>query len=212
MSVHSIRRPPSPGQLLLLGAVVLTMLMADHARASQPHVEGANHSQPAAADAWPTAARSTARTVGLRWSANVPATARLGAEPPGRCRRLDGRHAACPIAIAVLARDRKSRQPWRCSATVLVSRAGERFATERRNTHCTPFPPPSAVPDPAAAVGTAVALEANGDIACLPAGDGRVTCVMRYTTPTAGHCIAAASVPHRRPARSVAVGAPVCRA
>jgi hypothetical protein len=173
---------------------------------------GAALASQAPAGEWPATARSMARTVAVKWSADVPASARLGTEPPSSCRRMDARHAACPIAIAVLARDRKGRQPWRCSATVLVSRAGERFATERRNTHCTPFPPPSAVPDPAAAVGTAVALEANGDIACLPAGDGRVTCVMRYTTPTAGHCIAAASVPHRRPARSVAVGAPVCRA
>ena len=173
---------------------------------------GATLASQAPADTWPAAARSMARTVAVHWSADVPASARLGAEPSGSCRRLDARHAACPIAIAVLASDGKGRQPWRCSATVLVSRAGERLATERRNTHCTPFPPPSAVPDPAAAVGAAVALEAKGDIACLPAGDGRVTCVMRYTTPTAGHCIAAASVLHRRPARSVALGAPVCRA
>lgn len=172
---------------------------------------GATQASQAPAGAWPAAARSMARTVAVHWSANVPATARLGTEPPGSCRRLDARHAACPIAIAILASDAKGRRPWRCSATVLVSLTGDRLATERKNTRCTPFPPPSAVPDPAAAVGTAVALDANGDVACLPAGDGRVTCVMRYTAPTAGHCIAAASVPHRRPARSVALGAPVCR-
>jgi hypothetical protein len=210
MSVHSIRRPPTPGQLLVLGAIVLTMLMAGHARASQTQVDGAKHSQPAAADAWPTAARSTARSVALRWSANVPATARLGAEPPARCRRLDGRHAACPIAIAVLARDARGQRPWRCSATVLVSHTRGRLAGERTNTRCAPFPPPSAVPNPAAALGTAFALDANGDIACLPASDGRVTCVMRYAAPTAERCIGAASVPLRRPARSNALGAPVC--
>jgi hypothetical protein len=186
--------------LLIVGVIAAASAMPDATRASHAH-----------AGAWPAGARSMARAVALHWSAHVPVAARLGAEPAGRCRRLDGRHAACPIAIAVLASDAKGRRPWRCSATVLVSRAGDRLATERQNTRCTPFPPPSAMPDPAAAIGTAVALDANGDIACLPAGDGRVTCVMRYTAPTAGHCIAAASVPHRRPARSVALGAPVCR-
>jgi hypothetical protein len=186
--------------LLIVGAIAAASAMPDATRAS--HAE---------TGAWPAGARSMARTVAVHWAADVPATARLGTEPPGRCRPLNGRHAACPIAIVVLASDAKGRRPWRCSATVLVSRAGDRLATERQNTRCTPFPTPSAVPDPAAAIGTAVALDANGDIACLPAGDARVTCVMRYTAPTAGHCIAAASVPHRRPARSVALGAPVCR-
>jgi len=212
MSVHSIRRPPSPGQLLVLGAIVLATVMAGHASASQTQVEGASHSQPAAADAWPTAARSHARTVALRWSAKVPATARLGAEPPGRCRRLDGRHAACPIAIAILASDGARQRPWRCSATVRVARTGDQLAGQRTDTRCTPFPPPSAVPEPAAALGTAFALDANGDTACLPASDGRVTCVMRYAAPTAERCTGAASVPLRRPARSIALGAPVCRA
>jgi hypothetical protein len=211
MAVQSIRRPPSPWQLLVLGAIALAMVMAGRAGASQTHVEDANRSQPAAADAWPTAARSLARTVGLRWSANVPATARLGAEPLGRCRRLDGRHAACPIAIAVLASDATGQRPWRCSATVLVSRTVDRLAGERTNTRCAPFPPPSAVPEPAAALGTAFALDVNGDVACLPASSGRVTCVMRYAAPTAERCIGAASVPLGRPARSTALGAPVCR-
>jgi hypothetical protein len=120
-----------------------------------------------------------ATTVALRWSASVPATARLDAEPTGRCRRLDGRHAACPIAITVLANDATRQRPWRCSATVRVPRTGDQLAGQRTDTRCTPFPPPPAVPDPAAALGTAFALDANGDIACLPASDGRVTCVMR---------------------------------
>jgi hypothetical protein len=160
-----------------------------------------------ATDPWPAAARSTAGTVAARWAATVRPTAQLGAEPPGSCRRLDGRHAACPIAIVVLARDALSRRPWRCSATVLVARAGDGLAGRRTDTRCAPFPAPAAVPDPAAALGTAAALHANGDIACLPASDGRVTCVMRY----AKGCIAAASVPLGRPGRGVALGAPVCR-
>lgn len=183
----------------MVGAIAVATAMPGATRASQAH-----------ADAWPAAARSMARTVAVRWSAEVPAAARLGAEPPGRCRRLDGRHAACPIGIAVLANDGKGHRPWRCSATVRVVRTGDGLAAQRTNTHCTPFPPASAVPDPAAAIGAAVALGANGDIACLPAGDGRVTCVMRYTAPAAARCIAAASVPQRRPARSIALGAPVC--
>jgi hypothetical protein len=183
----------------MVGAIAVATAMPGATRASHAH-----------ADAWPAAARSMAHTVAVRWSAEVSAAARLGAEPPGRCRRLDGRHAACPIAIAVLANDAKGRRPWRCSAIVRVARAGDRFATQRTSTRCTPFPPASAVPDPAVALGTAVALDANGDIACLPANDGRVTCVMRYTAPTAEHCIAAASIPHRRPARSIALGALVC--
>jgi hypothetical protein len=185
--------------VVILGAIVLAAAVPGAARASQ-----------APADAWPAAARSLAGTVAVRWSAEVPAAARLGAEPPGRCRRSDGRHAACPIGIAVLANDGNARRPWRCSATVVVSRTGERLASKRTHTRCTPFPPASAVPDPASAIGTAIALDAIGDIACLPASDGRVTCVMRYTAPAAGRCIAAASVPQRRPARSIALGAPVC--
>jgi hypothetical protein len=181
----------------MVGATALVTAAPEIARASQSDVD---------------AARSIARSAALRWSANVPAPARLGVEPPGRCRRLDGRHTLCPIAITVLASNAKGRRPWRCSATVVVSRAGDRLATQRTNTRCTPFPPPSAVPDPAAAVGTAFALGANGDIACLPASDGRVTCVMSYAGPTSERCIGAASVPLRRLARSIALGAPVCRA
>jgi hypothetical protein len=187
--------------LLFVGAIALASGMPDVARADS-----------AQAGAWPTVARSKARSVALRWSADVPASARVGAEPPGRCRRLDGRHAGCPIAITVIARDARGRWPWRCSATVLVSRTGDKLAGQRTNTRCAPFPRPSAVPDPAAALGTALALDANGDIACLPAIDGRVTCVMSYTAPTAQHCVGAASVPFGRPSRSVALGAPVCRA
>jgi hypothetical protein len=147
-----------------------------------------------------------------RWAADVRATARLGAEPPGRCRRLDGQHASCAIGIAVLASGAGGRRPWRCSATVLVSRAGDQLAGRRTNTRCALFPPPSAVPEPRAALGTAFALDANGDIACLPASIGRVTCVMSYAAPTGERCIGAAPTPLSRPARSVALGAPVCRA
>ena len=186
--------------LLLVGTIALATAMPGATRADTP-----------APGAWPAVARSTAGTVALRWSANVPATARLGAEPPGRCRRLDGRHAACPIAIAVLASDARGQRPWRCSATVLVSRTGDQLTGRRTNTRCTPFPHPSAVPDPATAIGTAYALGANGDIACLPASDRRMTCVMSYAGPTSQQCIAAASVPPGRPAHSTALGAPVCR-
>jgi hypothetical protein len=203
MDVHQ-RSSTKTGQLLALltvGAIALATAMPVLARTETPPT-----------DAWPAAARSTARTAALRWSANVPATARLGAEPPGRCRRLDARHAACPIAITVLASDAARRRPWRCSATVRVARTGDRLAGQRTNTRCTPFPRPSAMPDPAAALGTALALDANGDIACLPASNGRVTCVMRYVAPTSAHCIGAASVPRGRPARSIALGAPVCGA
>jgi hypothetical protein len=185
--------------LVMVGAVALATAMPAASPASRAHV-----------GAWPAAARSMAGTVAVRWSAEVPAAARLGAEPPGRCRRSDGRHAACPIAIVVLANDAKGRRPWRCAATVRVARTGDRLAAQRTDTRCTPFPPASMVPDPAAAIGTAVALDANGDVVCLPANDGRVTCVMRYAAPAAGRCIAAASVPHGRPARSIALGAPVC--
>jgi hypothetical protein len=183
--------------LLALGAIALMTATPDVTRASQSQVE---------------AARATARSVALRWSANVPATARLGAEPPGRCRRLDAGHAACPIAIAVLATGAQGARPWRCSATVLVSRTGDRLGGQRTNTRCAPFPPPAAVPDPAATLGTAFALGANGDVACLRANDGRVTCVMVHAGPIAQRCVGAASVPLRRPAHSIALGAPVCRA
>ncbi|HMI69722.1 MAG TPA: hypothetical protein VK510_06980 [Solirubrobacteraceae bacterium] len=67
------------------------------------------------------------------------------------------------------------------------------------------------MPDPAAMVGTAVALDAKGDIACLPAGEGRTTCVLSYVARTAEHCIRAASVPLAKPAHSRALGAATCR-
>jgi hypothetical protein len=173
--------------LLVVGALALATAMPAAARASQTDV---------------------AHAVALRWSASVPERARLGAEPPSRCRRVDARHAACPIAIVVLARGARGQRPWRCAATVVVSRTGHGLAAKRTNTHCTPFPSPSATPEPAAALGTAVALDANGDVVCLPASDGRMTCVMSYAARTSKRCAAAASVPVRRPARSVALGAP----
>jgi hypothetical protein len=67
------------------------------------------------------------------------------------------------------------------------------------------------MPDPAAMVGTAVALDAKGDIACLPAGEGRTTCVLSYVASTAQHCIRAASVPLAKPAHSRALGGATCR-
>lgn len=165
-----------------------------------------------ASAAWPDAARAKAAAAAARWSADVPAPARLGAEPPGPCRRVDAAKAACPIgiAIAILARDRVSRRPWRCSATLLVSRTGERLTARRTATRCVPFPRP-ALPDGAASLGSAIALGANGDLSCLPANDLRTTCVMSYLAPTGGHCVRAASVPLARPARSVALGGPICR-
>jgi hypothetical protein len=157
----------------------------------------------------PEDARSTARAVALRWAANVPNAARLGTEPTGQCRRVDPERYACPIAIVVLGNDGKARRPWRCSATALIT--GDRELHGRRTrTHCAPFPPATTPPDPAGAIGTALALQANGDTACLPAHDRRVTCVMRYRGPNATHCLGAASVPVQRLIRSIALGPPRC--
>jgi hypothetical protein len=189
----------------LLGVVLLVTLLATGARAELPPED-----QPATA--WPAAARPTAHTAAQSWAANVRADARLGAEPAGPCQRLDDRHAACPVAIVVLARDASGQRPWRCTAKILVSRAAGHVAGMRTNSHCVPFPEPARVPDPSAILGTAFALDANGDVACLPANGRRVTCVMSYATPTGGNCFGAASVPLGRPSRAVALDAPVCRA
>jgi hypothetical protein len=177
-----------------------------------PQATAVTHARVVPAGTWPAAAREMAGTVASRWAANVRASARLGTEPPGSCRRLDGRHAACPIGIAVLANGPAGRRPWRCSATVLVSRAGAELAARRMHTRCTPFPSPPAIPDPAAALGTAVALQAKGDVACLPANDARVTCVMTYVTRPGEHCTAAVSVPLTRLPSSVPLGPPLCAA
>jgi hypothetical protein len=166
--------------------------------------------EPAAAAPWPAAARAQAAATAARWSAHVVAAARLGAEPPGRCRHIDADHAGCAIAIAVLARDVNGPRPWRCSATAVVSRAGDRLTSRRTATRCVPFPRP-ALRDGAASFGSAIALGANGDLACLTASSARTTCVMTYRTPTGEHCVRAASVPRARPARSVALGEPICR-
>jgi hypothetical protein len=184
--------------LALLGVGLLLVL---------PNGAGARGSR----DEWPAAARTTAGTVAQRWAASVRTDARLGAEPTGACRRLDARHAACPIAIAVLARGDSGRSPWRCEAEVLVARAGGELVTRRAHTRCTPFPPPSGRPDAAGAIGTAVALNANGDVSCLAASGARLTCAMRYVAPGARHCIGAASVPLAHPARALALGTPRCR-
>ena len=161
---------------------------------------GVAHASQGAAEAASAAARA--------WAADVPATARLGAEPAGRCRRLDARHAACPIAVVVLARDGAGRRPFRCTATVRVA---DQVAGRRTNTHCKPFPALTEVPDPAGQLGTALALAANGYVTCLPANGGRLTCVMRYARPDGSRCVGAASVPRARLARSIALGPPVCR-
>jgi hypothetical protein len=197
---------------LMVGAILGAILMPGVTRAAASHVAAGDRASVAAVETWPSLARSVADGVALRWSANVLATARLGVEPAGRCRRLDGRHAACPIGIAVLVRGTAGPRPWRCSATVVVLRGDGRLGGRRTETRCVPFPPPSAVPDPAAMLGTAFALDANGDVSCLPASQARVTCVMSYATPTGERCLGAATIPRGRLARSVALGAPVCGA
>jgi hypothetical protein len=189
----------------LLGVVLLVGLLATGAHAKLPPENDA-------AVAWPAAARPTAHTMAQRWAADVRADARLGAEPTARCHRLDDRHAACPVAIVILARDAAGQRPWRCTAKVLVYRAAGHVAGTRTDSHCVPFPEPSPVPDPAEMFGTAFALDANGDVACLPGNGHRATCVMSYASPTGGRCFGAASVPLGRPSRAVALDAPVCRA
>jgi hypothetical protein len=185
------------------GAIVLAGVVPGITRASQT----AN----VAHGAWPADAHSIARNLALRWSNKVPDTARLGAEPPGTCHRVDGQHAACSIAIVVLVSDGKGQWPWRCSASALISRAGDRLVGRRADTRCLRFPSLSSAPDPGAALGAAYALQANGDTSCLQANGGRTTCVMRYRGPNAKWCVSAASVPRNRPARSIALGAPICR-
>jgi hypothetical protein len=183
--------------LALLGVWLLLVL---------PNGAGATTSP----DGWAATARATAGTVAQRWSADIPADARLGAEPVTRCNRVDGRHATCPVAIALLASDRVGRRPWRCATTVMVSRTSGRPAARRTGSRCTPFPKPAAVPDPRAALGAAYALGAVGDLACLPAASGRVTCVLRYRGAGGSRCVGAASVPLHRLPGAVALGGPVC--
>ena len=141
----------------------------------------------------------------------VPAPSRIAVEPPARCRSVHGRVATCRIAIVVFAHDANGRRPWRCTATARVSLAGDEPAGRRIGTRCLVFPSPQAVPDPEAALGTAYAVQAAGDVSCLPAGDGRVTCVMRYRASTGQRCIRAASTPVGRPERTIALGTPHCR-
>src|SRR5262249_52967914 len=97
-----------------------------------------------------------------------------------------------------------------CATTVMVSRTNGRVAARRTDSHCAPFPKPAAMPDPRAALGSAHALGAVGDIACLPAGDGRVTCVVTYRGAGGARCIGATSVPLGRFASAVGLGEPLC--
>jgi hypothetical protein len=208
MLTHRWRFANRRWQLLvpLFGVLLLVSLLATGARASR-----AASDEPTAA-AWPAGARMAAATAAQRWAANVRADARLGAEPAGHCRRLDDRHAVCSVAIIVLARDISDRRPWRCTAKVLVSRTAGHVAGRRTNSDCVPFPQPERVPDASTTFGTAYALHANGDVACLPGSGRRMTCVMSYATRTGNRCFGAASVPLGRPSRAVALDAPVCRA
>jgi hypothetical protein len=183
--------------LALLGVWLLLAL---------PNAAGAAASR----DTWTATARVAAGSVAQRWAADIPATARLGAEPAGRCHRIDGRNAACPVAIVLLANNRTGSAPWRCGTTVMVSRTNGRVAARRTDSHCTPFPEPAAMPDPRAALGSAHALGAVGDIACLPGGNGRVTCVTTYRGAGGARCVAATSVPLRHFADAVALGQPLC--
>jgi hypothetical protein len=185
----------SCARLLLVLATSAIAVTSVTARASEAHV--------GAVDA--------ARTVALRWFETVPVTARVGAEPPGACRRLDTQRFACTIGIVVLVNDGHSRRPWRCSAMALVSGVGDELRARRANTRCEPFPPLTEVADPAGQIGTAFALHANGNVSCLRAGGGRLTCVMRYRGPTATRCVGAASVPVKDLQRAAALGTPVCR-
>ena len=166
---------------------------------------------PASAAEWPAAARPTAAAVAQGWAAVLPTASRLGAEPAGGCRARDATRAACPIAIALLANDGVARRPWRCSATVVVSRAGGLVTARRTGTRCIAFPPRAPDPDPAALFGAAFALDAVGDLACLPAGAGRTTCVMSYTAPTGQRCLRAAWVPLAVLGRSRALGPAGCQ-
>jgi hypothetical protein len=161
--------------------------------------------------AWRDDARAVARATATRWLAAVPATARIGAERPGRCRRVDRKVATCPIAIVVLVHDGDGRRPWRCSATARISLVRDDAAGRRMGTRCVRFPRPGAASDAAAALGTAYAVQAAGDVSCLPTGDGRMTCVMRYRTSTGQRCFRAASTPAGHPERALALGAPLCR-
>jgi hypothetical protein len=194
---------PAKDAFALTALCALLMVCAIAVAAVMPQITRAS-----ASGAWPADARSMAGNLALRWAAKVPDTARLGAEPPGSCQRLDRRQAACSIAIVVLVSDGTGTRPWRCAATALVSRGG---AARRVRTRCTPFPTPSVAPTPVETLGTAYALQANGDTACLPANGGRTTCVMRYRGSPATRCVGAASVPRTRPERSFALGTPVCR-
>jgi hypothetical protein len=195
MTHHRLTRSAASVPLLLALATVATVICPC----------------PSSAAVWPEAARSTAAAAARGWAAEVPIAARLGAEPAGRCRALDATRAACPIAIALLADDAAGRRPWRCSATVVVSRAARRVTARRTATRCTAFPPRARTTDPAAVFGTAFALDAVGDVACLPATPGRATCVMRYAAPTGERCVRAASVPLAVLARSRALGPALCQ-
>ena len=152
-----------------------------------------------------------ARTTTARWLVGVPAASRIGAEPPGLCRRVDRQIAACAIAVVVLVHDANGRRPWRCAATARISLAGDQPSGRRVGTRCARFPSPRTGADPAAALGTAYAVQAAGDVSCLPAGDGRVTCVMSYRTSTGQRCMRAATTPAGRPERSIVLGAQRCR-
>jgi hypothetical protein len=88
------------------------------------------------ADTWPGAARATARTLTETWASNVRASALVATEPPGRCRKVSRRVADCPIAIVVYVNAESGRRLWRCSATAVVTRRGDRLTGRRVHTHC----------------------------------------------------------------------------
>ena len=191
-------------------SLVLAALAAGAIAAFTPSTTSAG-AHPHPTRTWREDARANARTTTARWLAGVPAASRIAAEPPGSCYLVSRTAAGCPIGIIVLVHGADGRRPWRCTATARVSLRRDEPNGRRFGARCVRFPRPGADSDPAAALGVAYAVRATGDVSCLPAVEGRTTCIMRYRTPTGQRCLGAASTPSGRPERAIALGAPQCR-
>ena len=84
-------------------------------------------------------AAAAASAAARAWAADVPATARLGAEPAGRCRRLDARRAACPIAVVELLLISPKDQPLHCPPAVTQVHFHDGRLTYRVVSHYAPW-------------------------------------------------------------------------
>jgi hypothetical protein len=150
-------------------------------------------------------ARLVAQQVAEEWSRAEPQL--LGIEPAHSCAPRSGL-MSCKIGMVTVRGSERVQATWHCTATVLVAVALNWRWAQRRGSSCGPMPAPVWPADPVAAFGVARALGVNGELACVPAGRQRQTCVAGWVTGDGRPCVGAVSVAERDGTARLLVGTP----